>query len=49
MTTVLDAENYSLLLMVEGRSAEDLADFDKELREQDGDISQLEVIDMDMR
>ena len=38
----------SLLLMVEGRSAEALAAFAKALREHGGDPSQIEAIAMDM-
>jgi transposase len=48
VTTVLDAENSSLLLMVEGRNAEALAAFANALREHGGDPSQIEVIAMDM-
>jgi transposase len=48
VTTVLDAENSPLLLMVEGRSAEALGAFAKALREHGGDPSQIEAIAMDM-
>ena len=48
VTTVLDAENSSLLLMVEGRSAEAVAAFGKALREHRGDPSQIEAVAMDM-
>jgi len=48
VTTVLDAENSTLLLMVEGRSAEALGAFAKALREHGGDPSQIEAIAMDM-
>jgi transposase len=48
VTIVLDAENSSLLLMVEGRSAEALGAFAKALREHGGDPSQIEAIAMDM-
>ena len=44
VTTVLDAENSSLLLMVEGRSAEALAAFAKALREHGGDPSGVSSI-----
>src|SRR6201987_1302314 len=44
----LGAENSSLLLMVEGRSAEALGAFAKALREHGGDSSQIEAIAMDM-
>jgi len=46
VTNVLGAENCSLLLMVEGRSAEVLGVFAKALREHGGDPSQIEAIDM---
>ena len=48
VTTVLDAENARLLLMVEGRSAEALGTFANALREHGGDPSQIEAIAMDM-
>src|ERR1700757_1117506 len=48
VTNVVDAENSSLLLMVEGRSAEALGAFAKALGEQGGDSSQIEAIAMDM-
>src|SRR6516162_1199698 len=48
VTTVLDAENSRLLLMVEGRSAEALGTFADALREHGGDASQIEAIAMDM-
>jgi len=48
VTNVLGAENCSLLLMVEGRSAEALGAFAKALREHGGDRSQIEAIAMDM-
>src|ERR1700747_1252246 len=48
VTNVLDAENSSLLLMVEGRSAEALGTFAKALGEHGGDPSQIEAIAMDM-
>jgi transposase len=43
VTNVLNAENSSLLLMVEGRSAEALGAFAKALRERGGDPSQIEA------
>jgi transposase len=48
VTNVLGAENCSLLLMVDGRSAEVLGAFAKALREHGGDRSQIEEIAMDM-
>src|SRR6201987_3044249 len=48
VTNVLNAENSSLLLMVEGRGAEALGAFAKALREHGGDPSQIEAIAMDM-
>ena len=48
VTNVLDAENSSLLLMVEGRSAEALGAFAKALGEHGGEPSQIEAIAMDM-
>ena len=48
VTNVLNAENSSLLLMVEGRSAEALGAFAKALAEHGGDPSQIEAIAMDM-
>ena len=48
VTTVLDAENSRLLLMVEGRSAEALGTFADALREHGGDPSQIQAIAMDM-
>jgi transposase len=48
VTNVLNAENSSLLLMVEGRSAEALGAFAKALGEHGGDPSQIEAIAMDM-
>src|ERR1700747_673995 len=48
VTNVLDAENSSLLLMVEGRSAEALGTFAKALGEHGGDASQIAGIAMDM-
>ena len=44
----LGAKNSSLLLMVEGRSAEALGAFAKALCEHGGDPSQIEAIAMDM-
>ena len=46
VTNVLNAENSSLLLMVEGRSAEALGAFAKALGEHGGDPSQIEAIAM---
>src|SRR6516164_4059240 len=48
VTNLLNAENSSLLLMVEGRSAEALGAFAKALCEPGGDPSQIEAIAMDM-
>jgi len=48
VTNVLDAETSSLLLMVEGRSAEALGAFAQALREHGGDPCQIEAIAMDM-
>jgi transposase len=48
VTNVLDAENSSLLLMVEGRSAEALGAFAAALGEHGGEPSQIEAIAMDM-
>ncbi|MGD0182997.1 MAG: ISL3 family transposase [Terriglobales bacterium] len=48
VTNILDAENSSLLLMVEGRTSEALGAFAKALREHGGDPSQIEAIAMDM-
>ena len=48
VTNVLDAENSSLLLMVEGRSSEALGAFAKALVEHGGDPSQIEAVAMDM-
>jgi transposase len=48
VTNILDAENSSLLLMVEGRSSEALGAFAKALREHGGDPSKIEAIAMDM-
>jgi transposase len=48
VTNVLNAENSSLLLMVEGRRAEALGAFAKALCEHGGDPSQIEAIAMDM-
>jgi transposase len=48
VTNVLNAENSSLLLMVEGRSAEALGAFATALAEHGGDPSQIEAIAMDM-
>src|SRR5271163_1099517 len=46
VTNILDDENSSLLLMVEGRSSEALGAFAKALREHGGDPSQIEAIDL---
>jgi transposase InsO family protein len=48
VSNVLDAENSSLLLMIEGRSAEALGAFAKALVEHRGEPSQIEAIAMDM-
>ena len=48
VTNVLDAQNASLLLMVEGRSSEALGAFAKALVEHGGDPCQIEAIAMDM-
>src|ERR1700746_1752332 len=48
VTNVLEAENSSLLLVVEGRSAEALGAFAKALVKHGGDPSQIEAIAMDM-
>src|SRR5258705_12443707 len=48
VTNVLNAENSSLLLMVEGRSAEALGAFATALGDHGGDPSQIEAIAMDM-
>jgi transposase len=48
VTNVLNGQNSSLLLMVEGRSAGALGAFAKALREHGGDPSQIEAIAMDM-
>ena len=48
MTNVLDAHNHQLLLMVEGRSAEALESFSKELVAHGGKVEQIELISMDM-
>jgi transposase len=44
----LDAEKHKLLLMVEGRSAEALKAFRKELETHGGKAEQIEIISMDM-
>jgi transposase len=47
-TNILDAQNSTLLLMVEGRASEALGAFAKALVEHSGDPSQIEAIAMDM-
>jgi transposase len=48
VTNVLDAHTHQLLLMVEGRSAEALESFAKELVAHGGKVEQIELISMDM-
>src|SRR5208282_6028920 len=48
VTNILDAQNSTLLLMVEGRASEALGAFAKALVEHGGDPSQIEAIAMDM-
>ena len=48
VTNVLDAHKQQMILMVEGRSAEALESFTKELVAHGGKVEQIELISMDM-
>ena len=48
MTNIIDADTHQLLLMVEGRSAQALADFAKELPAHQACPEQIRLISMDM-